>query len=91
MSAVENLSALLDMIAREAARLIEADRSAIFLLDREKEELWSKIAMGSDEVLRFDARLGIAGAVIATGRTITASEAHQHPDFYPGVDAHTGY
>jgi Nif-specific regulatory protein len=91
MSAVEDLSALLDMIAREAARLIEADRSAIFLLDREKEELWSKIAMGSDEVLRFDARLGIAGAVIATGRTINASEAHQHPDFYPGIDAHTGY
>jgi transcriptional regulator with GAF, ATPase, and Fis domain len=47
--------------------------------------------MGSDEVLRFDARLGIAGAVIATGRTINASEAHQHPDFYPGIDAHTGY
>ena len=91
MSAVEDLSALLDMIAHEAARLIEADRSAIFLLDREKEELWSKIAMGSDEVLRFDARLGIAGAVIATGRTINASEAHQHPDFYPGIDAHTGY
>ncbi len=91
MNATRDLNALLDLIAREATRLVEADRASIFLLDREKQEMWSKVALGSDEVLRFDARLGIAGAVVQTGETITVDEAHQHPRFYTGIDAHTGY
>jgi hypothetical protein len=37
---------------------------AASLLDRERNELWSKVALGSDEILRFDARLGIAGSAV---------------------------
>jgi len=40
MNSVRDLSALLDLVAREAARLLEADRASIFLLDRDKMELW---------------------------------------------------
>ena len=91
MNSLRDLAALLDLIAREATRLMEADRATIFLLDREKQEMWSKVALGSEEVLRFDARLGIAGAVALTGQTTNVEEAHQHPQFYPGIDAQTGY
>ncbi|HEV8716132.1 MAG TPA: hypothetical protein VGX03_25310 [Candidatus Binatia bacterium] len=61
MNAEWDLAALLDLIAREAAKLLAADRASIFLLDREKSELWSQVALGSHPI-RFDARLGIAGA-----------------------------
>jgi len=91
MNSLTDLTALLDLIAREATRLMEADRATIFLLDRDKQEMWSKVALGSEEVLRFDARLGIAGAVALTGQTINVEEAHRHPQFYPGIDAQTGY
>jgi Nif-specific regulatory protein len=91
MNSARNLLPLLDLIAREATRLVEADRASIFLLDREKQELWSTVALGSLETLRFDARLGIAGAVIETGELVNVDEAHHHPRFYPGIDAHTGY
>ena len=91
MNSERDLSVLLDLIAREAARLLDADRASIFLLDRDKQELWSKVALGSQEVLRFDARLGIAGAVALSGETIVVDDAHEDSRFYSGVDAHTGY
>src|SRR5512134_2732397 len=70
INAERDLPTLLALIARESARLLEADRSSIFLLDREKCELWSQVAMGSEERLRFDARLGLAGAAALTGETV---------------------
>jgi signal transduction protein with GAF and PtsI domain len=41
--------------------------------------------------MRFDARLGIAGAVAMTGQTINAADAYEHPLFYKEVDIQTGY
>jgi len=90
MNSERDLAALFDLIAREATRLMEADRASIFLLDREKSELWSIVALGT-EPIRFDARLGLAGAAALTGQTINVKDAHQDPRFYPGIDAHTGY
>jgi signal transduction protein with GAF and PtsI domain len=75
MHSERNLSALLDLIAREATAMLRADRASIFLLDREKGELWSKVSLGSEEILRFDSRLGIAGAVVQTGKPINVTEA----------------
>lgn len=91
MNSERNLEALLDLIAREATRLVEAERASIFLLDPEQRELWSKVALGSSEIIRFDARLGIAGAAAMTGETINVREAKQDPRFYPGIDARTKY
>jgi Nif-specific regulatory protein len=90
MNAEWNLAALLDLIAREAAKLMAADRASIFLLDREKGELWSQVALGS-ELIRFDARLGIAGAAALTGQIINVKDAHQDPRFNKEVDVRTGY
>jgi Nif-specific regulatory protein len=91
MSSERDLAALLDLIAREATQLMGADRASLFLLDREKGELWSKVALGSDEILRFDARSGIAGAVTLTGETINVEDAHEDPRFYKDIDLRTGY
>ena len=70
----KNFDELLDMIATEAAKLVDAERATIFLLDADKGEIWAKVALGTSEVIRFDARLGIAGAVIKTGKTMMVEE-----------------
>jgi Nif-specific regulatory protein len=90
MNSERDLATLLDLIATEATKLMEADRASLFLLDRERGELWSKIALGSKE-LRFDARRGIAGVVALTGQTINVEDAHQDPRFYKEIDLRTGY
>ena len=91
MNSERDLGALLDLIAREATTLLGCDRASIFLLDRERNELWSKVALGSDDVLRFDARLGIAGQAALTGETINVRDAYSDPRFYGGIDGQTGY
>jgi Nif-specific regulatory protein len=91
MNSERDLGALLDLVAREATRLLDADRASIFLLDREKLELWSKVALGSDEILRFDARRGIAGAAALTGKVINVSDAYNDSRFNSNIDTQTGY
>jgi Nif-specific regulatory protein len=86
-----DLSALLDLIAREAIKLLDCDRASIFLLDRERQELWSKVALGSDEILRFDAAQGIAGAAVTLGDVVNVRDAYSDPRFYTGIDTQTGY
>jgi Nif-specific regulatory protein len=90
MNSERNLAVLLDLIAREATRLMQADRASIFLLDQEKRELWSQVALDS-EPIRFDARLGIAGAAALTGQIINVEDTSQDPRFYPAIDARTSY
>ncbi|HJT87939.1 MAG TPA: sigma 54-interacting transcriptional regulator [Bryobacteraceae bacterium] len=91
MNSEHDLAALLDLIAREATNLLECERASIFLLDREKHELWSKVALGSEEILRFDAGQGIAGQVVTTGESIHVSDAYRDPRFYAAIDEQTGY
>src|SRR6202050_2570963 len=86
-----DLGALLDLIAREAIKLLGCDRASIFLLDRERNELWSKVALGSDEILRFDAASGIAGSAVTSGRVVNVLDAYSDPRFYTGIDSRTGY
>ena len=85
-----DLASLQALITREARDLLQAERVSIFLFDREHCELWSAISE-EGQVMRFDARLGIAGAVAMTGQPINAADAYEHPLFYKEVDAETGY
>ena len=67
-----DLGALLDRLAGEAARLVDCDRGSVFLLDRDRSELWSRAATGTEREIRFDSRLGIAGEAATTGRGAVA-------------------
>jgi transcriptional regulator with GAF, ATPase, and Fis domain len=87
----KNFDDLLSLIASEAAKLVDAERATIFLLDAKAGEVWAKVALGTSEVLRFDARHGIAGAVIRGGKTIVVEDAYNSPLFYPEIDSQTGF
>src|SRR5579871_1246849 len=91
MNSERDLGALLDLIAREATSLLHCDRASIFLLDREKHQLWSKVALGSDLILRFDAAAGIVGHAVQTGEIVNVGDAYSDPRFYHGIDERTGY
>jgi len=90
MTSVGDVISLLELITIETKALLKADRVSIFLLDREKCELWSVISQ-EKRIMRFDARLGVAGSVAMTGQTINVADAYEHPLFYKDVDLQTGY
>jgi len=91
MNSERDLNTLLDLIAREATTLLDCDRASIFLLDRDTNELWSKVALGSGEILRFDARLGVVGHAVTTGQTVNVSDAYNDSRFYTAIDESSGY
>lgn len=90
MSAITDLASLQTLITSEAKELLQADRVSVFLFDRDNCELWSAISE-EGKIMRFDARLGIAGAVAMTGKAINTANAYEHPLFYKEVDVETGY
>jgi HD-GYP domain-containing protein (c-di-GMP phosphodiesterase class II) len=91
MTAQRHLDRLLELILTEAAKVVEADRCSLFLVDRERGELWSKIAQGTGSEIRFPVGVGIAGQVAQTGNLINIQEAYEDPRFNRAVDLATGY
>ncbi|MGH7889600.1 MAG: sigma 54-interacting transcriptional regulator, partial [Thermodesulfobacteriota bacterium] len=89
--AERDLNALLDFLVKESAEVVDAERATIFLFDEKRNELWSKVAIGVTDVIRFDARLGIAGEVLQSAEIINVNDAYGHSRFNPGIDKRTGY
>ena len=90
LMSVTDLDALLLAIAQETAKLLAADRATIYVLDRDTNELWSRVALGAGEI-RFPIGRGIAGTVAATGETINIADAYSDPRFNPEPDRLSGY
>ena len=90
MQSERELTALLEVMARRTTEVIEADRCAIFLVDRERGELWSRVALEADEI-RILLGEGIAGEVAATGKSLNIPDAYADPRFCRDIDQQTGY
>ncbi len=91
MTAERNLDTLLELILAEAAEVVEADRCSLFILDRDKNELWSRIAQKSSQEIRVPVGSGIAGSVAQTGAIINLKDAYTDPRFNRSFDTSTGY
>lgn len=51
----------MERIVNETCECLECDRASVFLVDYLKEELWSKVAKGSDITIRIPLKTGIVG------------------------------
>ncbi len=91
MSAAHNLDDLLPLILREAARVVEADRCSLFIVDRARNELWSRVAQGAKQEIRVPLGQGIAGSVAQTGELVNLKDAYEDPRFQRDWDAKTNY
>ncbi len=92
ITAQTDINVLLRVIAEETKIAMQADRCTVFLFDKDKNELWSKIALGIDsEEIRFPVDKGLAGYVVRTGETVNITDAYNDDRFNPDVDKTTGY
>ena len=92
LASERNLDRLLQLILGEVTKVMEADRSSLFLVDRERNELWSKIAQGLDpREIRIQIGKGIAGYVVQTGKILNIQDAYADPRFNWETDLRTGY
>ena len=87
-----DLDKLLQLIMEKTSKLMNADRSTLFLVDEERRELWSKVAQGVDlREIRVPIGHGIAGTVAVTGETINVPDAYRDPRFNSEFDKQTRY
>lgn len=91
-NAENDLDNILALVPQQACTLLEADRAALYLVDKAAGEVYSAVALGlTDKTIRLKLHQGVTGMVAGTGKSILITDAYADPRFYRGVDELTGY
>lgn len=92
LTSVLELDELLSVILDVALDELEAERGTVYLMDKERREIFSRIVVGNEmEEIRLPLGKGIAGVVADTGEAIIISDAYSDPRFDPEVDKKSGF
>jgi GAF domain-containing protein len=92
LSQTLDLETLINKIIEKVSEILQTERSSLFLLDHETDELWSKVAQGAEvSEIRFPSSTGLAGYVASTGEVLNIEDAYRDPRFNPSIDQITGY
>ncbi len=85
------LSTLLTVVAHNTSEAIGAERTSVFLHDRERGELWTVVAEGEPREIRIPEDAGIAGWVAMRGEPAVVGDVANDPRWNKDVDRKTGY
>jgi adenylate cyclase len=86
------LGSLLQRVMGEATRMLNAERSTLFLNDEKTHQLWSEVGQGLESTqIRLPNHLGIAGAVFTSGKSVNIPYAYADLRFNPTFDKKTGF
>ncbi len=86
------LESLLSRIAQQVCQVLNADRCSVFLIDQNKGELWTTVALGMEEkIFRMPIGQGVAGQVAKTGNAISLKDAYRDTRFREDLDRIINY
>lgn len=91
LNAERDLSKIFQIVVRRISKIMDAERSSLFLLNPTTGELWSKAAEGLGEVIILPKGQGIAGQVAVTGKPLVIPDISKNPHFDPSWDKKTGF
>jgi adenylate cyclase len=92
LSSELRLQPLLSKLITAITKMLESERSTLFLNDERRKELYTVVGEGlGSTVIRFPNDRGIAGAVFTTGETINIPYAYADLRFNPSFDKTTGF
>ena len=87
-----DLTALLHKVMGEATKMLDADRSTLFLNDEKTSTLFTVVGEGLEATqIRFPNHRGIAGAVFTSREAVNIPYAYADLRFNPAIDKQTGY
>jgi len=87
-----HLDRMLALMVSEVTRAMGAERSSLFLYDKAKNELYTKVAEGMQtEEICVPLGIGIAGATAATRQSINIRDAYSDSRFDSSSDKHSGF
>ncbi|MEH2172815.1 ATP-binding cassette domain-containing protein [Nostoc sp.] len=85
---------IIKVISLKIAQVLKAEQVTFFIVDSERQELWSKNAIGLNQELisiRIPFNTGIAGYVASTGRSVNIPDPYNDPRFNRKIDLETGF
>jgi putative ABC transport system ATP-binding protein len=88
------LDQVLDVAAVRIRDMLGAERTTVFLVDRKRGVLRSKLAHHTGEQpleIEVPLGVGVAGKVGENGEAMNIGDPQHHPDFNPEIDRRTGY
>ncbi|MEH2417474.1 GAF domain-containing protein [Nostoc sp.] len=88
------LEKVLEAITLKIGQILQAEHTAIFLVDYDKGQLWSKVPQDNTQKfleIRTPITVGIPGHVASTGEYLNISETYTHPLFSPELEKQMGY
>jgi phosphoserine phosphatase len=85
-----DLDTMLAHVIDEGRKVLRADRGTVFLYDARTDELFSKVATGTD-TLRMPADKGIVGEAARTRQVVNVPDCYADPRFNREIDRQTGY
>jgi adenylate cyclase len=88
------LEQILEAFTLKIGQILQAERTTIFMVDQEKQELWSKIAQGDGErslEIRVPMSKGISGYVATHVMPLNIPDAYADERFDHTYDQKTGY
>ena len=92
-----NLDELLQLVVSRLSEVMEADRTTVYLLEDDGQQLVSRVAqqLGAEAheepEIRLDVGDGIAGWVAKSGKPLNIPDVYADPRFDPEWDRRTGY
>ena len=90
IAAEADLTRLLILLASSSSRVLQVERTSIWVVDAVRGGLFTKVAEGADEI-RVPPGVGIVGAVAEEGESLLIPEAYADSRFNPEVDKQTGF
>jgi HD-GYP domain-containing protein (c-di-GMP phosphodiesterase class II) len=92
VSQEHSLQRLPSLVMHEVSELLGADRSTLFLFDRQTMALRACFAEGViGKAIVVPLRMGVIGTSILRRKSISLVDAYQHPYFNEAIDAQSGY
>ncbi|KAA3609985.1 MAG: GAF domain-containing protein [Calditrichaeota bacterium] len=92
LSSELRIERLLMLVIQEVNNLMDSERGTFYIVDKEKGELWSKVAQDAEILeIRLKIGVGIAGHVAKTGDVINIPDAYKDDRFNPAIDKKTGF
>lgn len=85
-----HLEQLMILLADLGRDLISADRCTVWLVDRERNTLWTRVAHGLERTV-IPLAEGIAGYVAQSGLPVIINNPYADPRFDPVIDRRSGY
>ena len=87
-----NMEALFSIVMDQTNKIMNTERSTLFLYDDYTEELWSLVATDMDKnEIRIKKDMGLAGWVFQNKEQLIVNDTYNDSRFNLDIDRHTGY